>query len=73
MSTAGAPGVPNTLSGGVFFKQVVRRQTVAVVLSATGEPASSGLPQATSTFTSRDVYLQRLLQALTPNGDAEPA
>ncbi|GGK10964.1 hypothetical protein GCM10010123_46150 [Pilimelia anulata] len=69
MSAAGQPHTQNTITGGVFFNTVVQGSNVTVVLPPAVTPALSGLPQASTSFTGRDIQLGELLQALVPAGE----
>ncbi|MEV4122562.1 tetratricopeptide repeat protein [Micromonospora sp. NPDC049645] len=64
--------VSNTITGGVFFNHVVQGHTITVVLPPTVEPALSGLPPASVTFTGRDEQVRLLMQALAPHGESGP-
>ncbi|MEU6557818.1 tetratricopeptide repeat protein [Streptomyces sp. NPDC046915] len=56
----------NTISGGVFFHQVIQGRDITVVLPPQVTPALSGLPAPSPTFTGRDAQVEELLHALAP-------
>ncbi|MFF6786999.1 tetratricopeptide repeat protein [Streptomyces sp. NPDC012510] len=58
--------VSNTISGGVFFHQVIQGRDITVVLPPQVTPALSGLPAPSPTFTGRDAHVEELLHALAP-------
>ncbi|MEY2247251.1 tetratricopeptide repeat protein [Streptomyces sp. BF23-18] len=69
---AGEDGnVSNTISGGVFFQQVVQGRDITVVLPPTIVPALSGLPSPSSTFTGRDTHVEELLHELAPREEQQ--
>jgi tetratricopeptide (TPR) repeat protein len=59
--------VSNTISGGVFFHQVIQGRDITVVLPPQVMPALSGLPAPSTTFTGRDAHVEELLHALSPH------
>ncbi|MET7906914.1 tetratricopeptide repeat protein [Streptomyces avermitilis] len=69
---AGESGdVSNTISGGVFFHQVIQGRNITVALPPKITPALSGLPAPSPTFTGRDAHVEELLDALAPREEQQ--
>jgi tetratricopeptide (TPR) repeat protein len=65
--------VDNTVSGGIFFSDVIQGHDITVVLPPQITPAMAGLPTASAAFTGRDHDLDTLLEALDPRQTKEGA
>lgn len=63
--------VSNTISGGVFFHQVIQGRNITVALPPKITPALSGLPAPSPTFTGRDAHVEELLDALAPREEQQ--
>ncbi|MGY5106259.1 tetratricopeptide repeat protein, partial [Streptomyces sp. 900105245] len=63
--------VNNTISGGIFFHEVIQGRDITVHLPPAVAPALSGLPEVSQAFTGRDGHLDQLLKGLVPNATEE--
>ncbi|GAX57891.1 tetratricopeptide repeat protein [Streptomyces olivochromogenes] len=66
-------GVPNLISGGIFFHAVIQGRDITVQLPPQITPALSALPAASLAFTGRDTHVDQLLEGLAPHGGRQRA